>query len=327
MPTNLPPEYYEAEKKFKDAFSPAEKAEAIEEMLSTIPKHKGTDKLRADYRRKLSKLKSEAKSQKKTTRHDSYFHIEKEGDARIAIVGDANTGKSSLVAALTHAHPEVSDSPFSTWIPTPGLLEVDNIRFQLIDTPPITRDYIEPECYDLLRTSDMILIMLDIQDYPIKQIEETLDKLEAGKIAPFSKKHRYDGKSMKFIPMIIAVNKLDDAVFREEYDVLEDLLSEEWNLIPISVKHKFNLENLFHEMVERMHLIRIFSKPPHRPADLTRPFVLKENSTIDDFANRVHHDFSEKLKSARVWGTGVRDGQQVGREHVLSDKDIVELHM
>lgn len=327
MPTNLPPEYYDAEKKYKEAFSPNEKVEAIEEMLSTIPKHKGTDKLRADYRRKLSKVKSEAKSHKKVTRHESHFHIEKEGDARITIVGAANTGKSSLVASLTHAQPEVSDSPFSTWIPTPGILEVDNIHFQVIDTPAITRDFIEPECYDLLRSSDLILILLDIQAFPLKQIEETLLKLEVGKIAPISKKQRYEGRSMKFIPMIIAVNKMDDAVFKEEYDTLEELFSDEWRMIPISIKNKFNLNNLFHEMVNRMHLIRIFSKPPHQPADMTRPFVLKENSTLDDFANRVHHDFSEKLKSARVWGAGVRDGQQVGREHILFDKDIVELHM
>lgn len=327
MPTNLPPEYYEAERKYKEAVSNNEKAQALEEMLSTIPKHKGTDKLRADYRRRLSKLKTEANARKKVTRHESQFHIEKEGDARITIVGSANTGKSSLVASLSNAHPEVSESPFSTWAPSPGMFVVDDVHLQLIDTPPINRDYIEPECFDLLRSSDLIIIMLDLQAYPIKQIEETLQKLEEGKIAPYSKKQNYEGKFMRFIPMIVVVNKMDDSVFKEEYDVLEELLMEQWKLIPISIKNNFNLDGLAKEMLTRMHIIRVYSKPPHKPADMSRPFILKKDSTIADFANKVHHDFYKKLKLARIWGSGIFDGQQVGKDHILNDGDIVELHL
>ena len=45
---------------------------------------------------------------------------------------------------------------------------------------------------------------------------------------------------------------------------------------------------------------------------------------VFEFAGRVHHDFVEGLKSAKIWGSGVFDGQSVGREHVLHDKDVVE---
>ena len=160
MPTNLPPEYYEAERKYKEASSPEEKAKYLEELLSTIPKHKGTDKLRADLRKKLSKLKSLSQKKKKSGKHDSHFHIEKEGAARVMVLGASNVGKSSLVSLLTHAHPDISENPFTTWAPTPGMMEFNDIQIQLIDTPPIDRDYIEPELLDLIKSADLIILCL-----------------------------------------------------------------------------------------------------------------------------------------------------------------------
>jgi hypothetical protein len=76
-----------------------------------------------------------------------------------------------------------------------------------------------------------------------------------------------------------------------------------------------------------LEIIRIYSKPPGKEADLTKPFVIKKGCNVEDFANKVHHDFSQKLKTARVWGSSVFDGQLVGRDHILQDKDVVELHL
>ena len=151
MPTNLPPEYYEAEERFRAATTPAEKAERLEELLSTIPKHKGTDHLRADLRRKLSRLKSEAQSKKGATRQVSPYHIDREGAGQVVIAGPPNTGKSALVNALTNATPEVALHPYSTWTPTPGMTLVDNVQIQLIDTPPLSEEYVEPELLNLIR--------------------------------------------------------------------------------------------------------------------------------------------------------------------------------
>ena len=327
MPTNLPPEFFEAERKYKEAISNHEKISVLEEMMSTIPKHKGTDKLRADYRKKISRLKTEAHTNRKVSKHESQFHIEKEGDGRVIIVGSANTGKSSLLNLLSHASPEISSSPFSTWAPLPGMMEYDKVHIQLIDTPPINRDYIEPECYDLLRSADSIIIMLDLQAYPIRQLEETLKKLEEGWIAPYSKRHRYNEPRMRFIPMVIVVNKMDDFSLKEEFDVLSELYEDEWVLIPISIESKFNLEGMEREIISRMHIIRVYSKPPHSEPDKTQPFILHENATVGDFAIKVHKDFYQRMKTARIWGKGVFNGQQVSKEHVLSDGDIVELNL
>jgi ribosome-interacting GTPase 1 len=328
MPTNLPPDFYKAEKYFKEATTPEEKAASLEELLKTIPKHKGTDKLRAEYRRKLSKLKSQAQSKKKISRHESHFHIEKEGDGRVVVIGTANVGKSALVGKLTHASPEVSDSPFSTWVPTPGMLIYNGVHLQLLDTPAIDRDYIEPELIDLIKHSNLILLLLDLQAYPIQQFQKSLEVLENHKIYSYHKKSKDADKRDYFVPIVIAVNKDDGESLDEEFDVLNELLKEEgWVLLPVSVKENRNISEMMQFIIREMRIIRVFSKRPHEDADMNQPFILHSDSNVGEFAQKVHKDFLVNLKSAKVWGTGVRDGQTVGKDHLLHDGDVVELHI
>jgi len=117
MPANLPPAYFEAEKRYREAKNPAEGIAALEEMLAIMPKHKGTDKLKADLRRRLSKLKSKQHEKKKVGKRESSFKIEREGVGQVVVLGAPNVGKSALVAALTKADPMVADFPHSTWSP------------------------------------------------------------------------------------------------------------------------------------------------------------------------------------------------------------------
>ena len=168
MPTNLPPEYFEAEERFREAESEEEKIRCLEELLTTVPKHKGTDKLRADLRRRLSRLKTNIESQKKAGKHRSVYHVEKEGPGRVVVVGAPNVGKSALIAALTHATPKVSAYPFTTWTPTPGMMPVHDIQIQLIDTPALSREHVEPELFGLIKTADMLLLAVDLQGHPIQ---------------------------------------------------------------------------------------------------------------------------------------------------------------
>jgi ribosome-interacting GTPase 1 len=328
MPTNLPPEAVEAEQRYRAARSVAEKIACLEEFISAIPKHKGTDKLRADLRRRLSKLKSTAPSQKKVSRQESAFHIDKEGAGQVAVVGPANVGKSALVAALTNATPEVADYPYTTWTPTPGMMPMENIQIQLIDTPPLNRDYVEPELIELIRRSDLILLVVDLQGYPIQQLEDTIALLQEHRIMPHHLKDRYTEKRLlTFLPLLVLVNKNDDQSTDEDFEVLCELFEEAWPLLPVSATTGRNLERLKQVVFERLEIIRVYSKPPGKEPDLNAPFVLKKGSTVEEFAGKVHQDFLEQLKSARVWGSGVYDGQMVGRDHVLHDGDVVELRI
>ncbi|MBN2571876.1 MAG: 50S ribosome-binding GTPase [Ignavibacteriales bacterium] len=329
MPTNLPPEYFRAEQKFKEARTDKEKIELLEELIGTIPKHKGTDKLRAEYRRKLSQLRVSAQKSKKGAKQVSEYHIEKEGAARIVIIGTSNVGKSSLVAKLSKANPDVSENPFTTWHPTPGMVEFENIQLQFIDTPPIDIDFFEPEFIELLKSSDLLLVIFDIQGYPLQQLDKINNLLLVSKITPLNNE-KINSTNQHFfkIPILIVVNKVENEKYIKEYQILEELLKDEgWNTIPISVEQGINLKSLLQRIVKETKIIRIFSKPPGKEVDYTKPFIIKEGSTIGEFALQVHNDFYEKLKLAKVWGKGVFDGQSVGKEHLLNDGDIVELHI
>ncbi len=328
MPTNLPPEYFDVEKRYRTARTPAEKLAFIEEMLTIIPKHKGTDKLRADLRRRVSKLKSAAETKKSIAKHESAYHINKEGAGQVVIVGATNVGKSALVAALTNAAPEVADFPHTTWKPTPGMMPIENIQVQLIDTPPLSKEYVDREMMDLIRRCDLVLLMVDLQTDPLQQFEETIALLEEHRIVPLRIKDRYrDRQGICPVPFLIMANKNDSAETDENLDIFRELLADNWPMVAASVSTGRNMDLLKASIVERLNIIRVYSKSPGKKPDLSSPFVLKKGSTIADFAGKVHQDFSRKLKCAKVWGSSVFDGQMVQRDYVLQDGDVVELQI
>jgi len=328
MPTNLPPEYFEAEKRYKAAESPAEKAACLEDLIGTIPKHKGTDKLRADLRRRLSKLKSAAQGPKGAGRHVSAYQLDKEGAGQVAVVGCANVGKSALVDTLTNATPGVSPAPFSTWEPTPGMMPVENVQIQLIDTPPLNPEYVEPELMDLIRRVDLILLVVDLQADAIQQLEDALTILEEHRVWPQHLAGQHpDPQRMFFIPTLVLVNKHDDPSFDEDFEIFGELLEGEWPLLSASAATGHNLECLKQKLFEQLDIVRVYSRAPGQEPDFQTPFVLKRGSTVEEFAGKIHKDFLENMKAARVWGSATYDGQLVSRDHVLSDGDIVELHI
>jgi hypothetical protein len=327
MPTNLPPEYKKVEKLYRQASTPEEKIEYLEEMFSIVPKHKGTDKLRAGLRKKLSKLKVQSESSKKGGHRESSFNVDKEGAGQIALVGAANTGKSSLVASLTNAEPEVAEYPFTTRMATPGMMPIENIQVQLIDTPALDREFIEPGLVDMIRRADIVMVMVDLQADPIGQLEDTIAYLDSQRIYPLEKMDTFEEHRRKtFLPFYVLVNKVDDAKSDEDFEVLCDLLEEtECPLIPVSTLTGRHVEDFKRTVFELLGVIRIYSKAPGKDADLSSPYVMKEGSTVEEFAAKVHQDFYQNLKLARVWGSGEFDGQLVSRDYVLHDEDVLEL--
>ncbi len=326
MPTNLPAEYYKVEERYKAAISPHERVSLLEELISTVPKHKGTDHLRADLRRRLSKMKSSALAQKKVSRHISAYQIPREGAGQIAVIGPTNVGKSSLVTALTNARPEVAEHPFTTWTPSPGMMDVDGAQIQLIDTPPLNKEYIEPAMLDLIRRADIVIVVLDLQGDPLGELDYTLSLLKENGIGPIIFEERYvEELRFRLIPFLIVVNKNDDSDTDEDFDILCELLEDDWQMIAISTSTGRNLEKLKNTVFDSLEIARIYSKPPGSDADLSAPFVIKKGTTVEELAGRIHKDFYNQLKSARIWGSGTFEGQLVGRDHILEDGDIVEL--
>ena len=328
MPANLPPMYFEAEKRFREGKTPEEKIEALEEMLAIMPKHKGTDKLKADLRRKIAKLKLEGQQKKGGARSQTAYSIDREGAGQIAVIGPPNTGKSSLVGTVTNADPEVGDFPFTTWKPTPGMVPYENIQFQVIDTPPLSKEYTDPWFADLLRRVDMIMILIDLRADPIQQLQDALSMLRDWRIFPKGTEIPGDLKKPPFIKrMLVAVNKMDEAKDEEDYEVFLELSEIKLPCIGISVHRGRNLSALVEKIYDLFEIIRVFTRAPGKSLDPSAPFVLPRDSRLEDLAEKVHKDFKEKLKYARVWGKAVYEGQMVQRDYILHDGDVVELHI
>lgn len=328
MPTNLPPEAQEAERRYREAKTTEEKIARLEEFIALIPKHKGTEHLVGDLRRKLSKLRTSPQEAKVVSRRDAAYRIEREGAGQVAVVGTTNVGKSALVRALTNAEPEVSDAPFTTWAPTPGMMPVENVQIQLIDTPPLSAEFVEPAMMDLLRRVDLILLVVDVRTDPLQHLEEAVALLEQNRIVPLHRKARYpEDRRWTFKPFLVLANKTDSEEWDEVYGIFRELLEEDWPVMPVSAETGRNLERLKHEVFQRLGVIRIYAKPPGKDPDFTAPFVIKKGSTVEDFAAAVHQDFLRDLKAARVWGSAQFDGQMVPRDYVLQDGDVVELRV
>lgn len=326
MPTNLPPDYFEVEKRYREAQSPAEKVALLEEMMRIVPKHKGTDHLRADLRRQISRLKEEAQSRKRQGGRQSVYQVEREGVGQAVVIGGINVGKSALVAALTNASPPVSEAPYTTRKPAPGMVPIEDIQVQMIDTPSLERDFAEGGLFDLIRHADLILLVVDIEADPLAQFEEALALLAERRIAPRQRVGQYPAEErFVYLPMIVLVNKCDDASQDDLVEVCRGLLGEEWDPLPVSAVTGRNLDELKRRAFALLEIVRVYSKPPGRPPDLAKPFVLKKGATVAELAGKIHRDFHQHLKYARVWGSAEFPGRMVQRDYVLQDGDVVEL--
>jgi len=328
MPANLPPPYFEAEKRYREGRTPDEKIEALEEMLTIMPKHKGTDKLRADLRRRIAKHKSDSQQKKGAGKRDSTYNIDREGAAQAIVLGPPNTGKSSLVSVLTNARPEIADFPHSTWGPTPGMAVFENIQFQLVDTPPIPTEFVDPGFTDLLRRTDIIVVVIDIRGDPLQHMEDTIAYLAGLRIFPAGMPIPADLSKRPFVKkVLVVVNKVDDPSAEEDYLAFLELCDMPLACIPVSVLHGWNLGTLMRKIYDMAEVIRVYTKSPGKEPDLKSPFVLAARSTLEDLATVIHKDFVTKLKFAKVWGKAVFGGQMVQRDYVLNDGDVVEIRI
>jgi len=325
MPANLPPQYFEAEKNFRLAKNPMEKIAALEEMLAIMPKHKGTDHLRAKLRAKIAQL-TEASEKKLATKRTSMV-IPKEGAAQIAVVGLPNAGKSQLVSSITNASPTVAEYPFTTHSATPGMMEFENIKIQLIDTPPLVPQSIDFWLPPLLRRADALLIMVDLAAAPEAQVEAIIKQLEKMRVV-IADGAEEDSEFITWHKKVLIVgNKLDLDNAKQNYTALENKYGEQFPVIAISAREGIGLEELKLKIYQLLDIIRVYTKAPGEKPDFTDPIVIRRGSTLEDAAAEVHKDFRDKLKYARLWGSGKHDGIMVKRDHILQDGDIIELHL
>jgi ribosome-interacting GTPase 1 len=328
MPANLTPEYRAAEEEYRKAKDPQERLSCLEKMLSVIPKHKGTDKMQGDLKRKISRIKEGL--QKKSGKKGFSVKVEREGAAQVVLVGAANSGKSALVEATTNAKTEVADYPISTRSPIPGMFPFENIQFQLVDLPPVNRDYMEPWVTDIIRNADSALWMVDAADPQIeKQVSEVTELLEnkkirlVGKDAPVNRGH----EPIRRIRAVLVAAKMDLQETAAGLSWLQQRFEPGMQVLALSAMGDSDLTALARALFDLNQIIRVYSKTPGKDADRSHPHILHQGDRLIDFARVVHKDFAENLRYAKAWGEGMFDGQRIQRDQELCDGFIVELHM
>ncbi|NIO49863.1 MAG: GTP-binding protein [Candidatus Aminicenantes bacterium] len=329
MPANLPPQYFEAERKLKTAKTPQEKRIILEELLSLVPKHKGTEKLQALLKTKIAKLKSAAQKKPAVAKHAATFHFDKTGAGQVILIGPPNAGKSMLIKSLSNANPEIADYPFTTRTPYPAMMEYENIQIQLIDTPPITPEYMEVWHYEQIKDADGILFLLDSSNQgAVDTMQAILDRLKEKKIELIAEDQAIpSGVPIFYKKTLIVANKMDLPPAKENYNVLRKALEPKFSPIPVSARNGDGLEYLKKRVFSMLDIIRVYSKIPGKKADFNDPYTLKKGSSVMTMAKTVHKDFAQNLKYARIWSKNKYQGQMVNRNHILEDEDVIELHI
>ena len=323
MPANLPPQYYEVEKRYRSATSAAEKMAALEEMLRIMPKHKGTDKLQADVKSRIAKLKTEG--DKKGARRSSAPTVRPEGAGQIVMIGPANSGKSALTAALTRAEPEIAPWPGTTRLPLAGMAKYEDVQIQLVDLPPLDAERVEPWVFDIIRRADAALVLVDLADDPLHQLE-TVEKILADKkigLAGGIEPAADWGALVK--PCLLAANKLDADLAEDALLLFCEELGDERPVHALSVQQGDGLQETPRLLFELLDVIRVYTRTGGRSAELGDPYTLPRGSTVQDLAERIHKDVAASFKGARIWAEGKYDGQLVQRDYEIQDRDVMEL--
>lgn len=323
VPANLTPDYKQAEAKLRAAKTPAERRVALEEMLSRIPRHKGTEKLQADIKRRLARLRQAEQAQHAKSGHS--FRIEPEGAAQVVLIGPPNAGKSSLLAATTHATPAIAEYPFTTTRPQPGMLRIDDVAVQLVDLPPITADHLDTWLPDVVRGADAALLLIDPTSNDCSgEIEAIESRLGAQRIYLVADLPEESDPRDCHVPTLGVITKCD-LVGHEAIEAVRGRFASRFELVLTAIESGELITRFEHRLWPWLRLIRIYSKPPGKPVDRAAPFVLHEGATVHDLAERIHREIADHVRFARVWND-TRQGQRIGREDRLHDRDVIELH-
>ena len=289
MPINAGPEYAIAEKKFSNAKTKEQKIAALEEMIRVLPKHKGTDHLIAQLKKRISKLKDEVEAGGNTGR--SGFSLKKEGAAQVCIVGPTQVGKSSLLRAITNAFVKVSNTPYTTKEPKVGMMFYKDVPIQIIEIP----SRFQPMYMSVVRTCDLVLVLLDATKDVVKQ-EQMIKKVFSDRVIKrktiFVRNKRY--------------------VDRSKY-------------LNISSEEHLGFDKLKDAIWKNLNLIRVYTKSPTGKKQLP-PVAMKPGSTVKDLTEKIHKDFLKSFKFARIFNETRYTGKKVGMDYILHDMDVVEVH-
>lgn len=328
MPANLTPQYSKAEEEYRRAQSVAEQIACLETMLQLIPKHKGTEKLQADLKTKLKETRDELAAEKKAPKKGKSYKIPRQGAGTVMLLGGPNAGKSRVLRELTNAQPEVAPYPFTTREPLPGMMPWEDITVQLIDTPPITASMFESYLSGMVRAADAVLLCLDgSSDNAPDETAEVVEQFRTRKTL-LTTQTGFDDEDYSIVRLktLLVVTRGNTPGVGDRLDYFRELLPTPFETLRVELDDPQSVAALRDRIYTFLDIIRLYTKAPGKPATYDSPFTLPRGATVEDLAGKVHRELAEKVKFAKIWGARIQNWQSVGRDHVLDDKDMVELH-
>lgn len=330
MAVNLTPQYHEAEEAYKKAKTAEERLDCLRRMWTEIPKHKASEKLQAELKTKISDTKKELEKERRSPSKKGgvSYKIPHQGAGQVVVLGAPNAGKSSILRKLTRATPDVAPFPFTTREPSAGMMSWEDARVQLVDMPPITADYMEGYISGMVRAADACLLLVDLADddgpFTAQAVVDRLAEVKAVLIG--TPPADPDDPTIEYVKTLLVATKCDADGAADRLEIVREMFGDRFPIHTVDLETGTKLEDLRTAIYRVLDVIRVYTKRPGKPADMESPFTLPAGGTVHDLAEQVHRDVAEKLKSAKIWGTGVFDGQTVTKDHVLHDKDVVELH-
>ena len=351
MPANLTHQYKEAERRYRQATSPEDQAAALAEMLAVIPKHKGTDKLQADIKRRMAQLRRERPKAGGVARQRPIYVIDLEGAGQVPVLGGPNAGKSALVAAVSNAHVQVADYPYTTQAPAPAMMPFEDTQVQLVDTPPASEEFAPPWIAELVRRADAAIIVADptepdgwvAPEWLIEHLSDQGIELVAARTARpedqeanAAVRHAQgstaaadddEDESLTFrVATMIVCMKSDVSGADEGIEELIELFGDRFPVLALSSSDEDAQQGFRRAVFATLEMIRVYSKEPGKPTKKGKPWLLQEGSTVHDLARIIHHDLARNFQYGRLWGSARFEGQRVGEDYLLEDEDVVEIH-
>jgi ribosome-interacting GTPase 1 len=345
MPANVTPDYKHAEEAFRTAKTADEKIARLEDMITLLPKHKGTDHLFADLKRRLAKLKEEAESGTGHRGAHAGPEIRREGAAQVVLVGPTGSGKSSILRSITHAEPEVGDWPFVTRAMQPGMAFFEDAPIQVVDSPAVAPDTMPVHLLGVVRGADGVLLVADLAR------DSLLDDLEAV-TAVFSERHvrlvreRADAHDRDAVRCLVVANKADAPGAADRLAVLREMVADRLDIVPCSCAPHTresrplggSVADLPGVLFRWLRIVRVYTRTPGKRFERTKPFTVFEGGTVGEVCALVHKDFADQLRFARLWrgpaaaalasphgGSG--DPLTVSKTEPVQDGDVLELHL